>query len=217
MSPELVEITGKVGLASLLGGLVGAEREWTGKWAGLRTHMLIAVGAALLTDVSIQIGMAHSSGSTAWDPGRIAAQVVSGVGFLGAGTIIQARGSVHGLTTAASLWVAAAIGLAVGASFYVEAAVTTVVLLLILRALKPLERRFLGHVRSQVLELAPEAGLPDLARLLEGTEVEVEGLTVNRDGERRTVILRYRASDEAEAALLRCLQEADLFEPVDSG
>lgn len=216
MSPELLEITGKVGLASLLGGLVGAEREWTGKWAGLRTHMLIAVGAALLTDVSIQIGLTHSGGSTAWDPGRIAAQIVSGVGFLGAGTIIQARGSVHGLTTAAGLWVAAAIGLAVGASFYVEAAVTTVVLLLILRALKPLERRFLGQIRSQVLELAPGAGLPDLARLLEGTGVELEGLKVNRDGERRTVVLRYRASDEAEAALIRCLREADLFDTVDS-
>jgi hypothetical protein len=94
------QIVIKVLLSALLGGAVGAERERTGKWAGLRTHMLIAVGAALVTDVSIAIGLDHGP-EQGWDPGRVAAQIVSGLGFIGAGTIIQSRGAVHGLTTAA--------------------------------------------------------------------------------------------------------------------
>lgn len=134
------EIGSKIALSALLGAAVGAEREWTGKEAGLRTHMLIAIGAAILTDLSVRIGPLFAAGSQAWDPGRIAAQVVTGVGFIGAGTIIQARGSVHGLTTAAGLWVAAAIGMAVGATLYVAAVMGTVALLLILAALKPIER-----------------------------------------------------------------------------
>lgn len=139
MSP-LWEITVKIVLSSLLGGLIGAEREHKGKWAGLRTHMLIAVGSALLTHISILVGREYAVGSNAWDPGRIAAQIVSGVGFIGAGTIIQARGAVYGLTTAAGLWVASALGIAVGGGFYAEAIVTTVALLVILVALRPLER-----------------------------------------------------------------------------
>lgn len=139
MSP-LWEITVKIALSSLLGGLIGAERESKGKWAGLRTHMLIAVGSALLTHISILIGREYAVGSNAWDPGRIAAQIVSGVGFIGAGTIIQARGAVYGLTTAAGLWVASALGISVGSGFYGEAIVTTVALLVILVALRPLER-----------------------------------------------------------------------------
>jgi putative Mg2+ transporter-C (MgtC) family protein len=102
---ELWPVAAKIGLSALLAGAVGAEREWTGKWAGLRTHMLIAVGSALLTDLSIHIGPQFAGGSAAWDPGRIAAQIVSGVGFICAGTILQSRGAVHGLTTAAGLWV----------------------------------------------------------------------------------------------------------------
>jgi putative Mg2+ transporter-C (MgtC) family protein len=136
----LWEITVKIGLSSLLAGLIGAERERSGKWAGLRTHMLIAVGSTLLTHISILIGREYAMGSNAWDPGRIAAQIVSGVGFIGAGTIIQSRGSVHGLTTAAGLWVASALGISVGAGFYGEAIVTTTALLLILVALRPVQR-----------------------------------------------------------------------------
>ncbi|HSK76845.1 MAG TPA: MgtC/SapB family protein [Thermoanaerobaculia bacterium] len=139
MSP-LWEITVKIVLSSLLGGLIGAERERKGKWAGLRTHMLIAVGSALLTHISILVGREYAVGSNAWDPGRIAAQIVSGVGFIGAGTIIQSRGAVQGLTTAAGLWVASAIGIAVGGGFYGEAVVTSGALLVILGALRPLER-----------------------------------------------------------------------------
>jgi putative Mg2+ transporter-C (MgtC) family protein len=214
---DLLEIAGKVGLAALLAGLVGAEREKTGKWAGLRTHMLIAVGAALLTDVSIQIGTVHHGTSAAWDPGRIAAQIVSGVGFLGAGTIIQSRGTVRGLTTAAGLWVAAAIGLAVGASFYIEATVTALALLLILVALKPVERRLLDHTRSRLLAVAPGHRLEDLVELIDETGVEVRSLQPRRGPEGLTVLVRYQASEAEEAVLVERLEREGSIRTLDDG
>jgi putative Mg2+ transporter-C (MgtC) family protein len=197
---DLVEITVKIGLSALLAGAIGAEREWTGKAAGLRTHMLIAVGAALLTDVSIGIGAPYAEGSQAWDPGRIAAQIVSGVGFLGAGTIIQARGGVRGLTTAAGLWVAAAIGLAVGAHFYLEAAVTTAVLLVILVVLRPVEARVLQRDRRRVLvDLPPDRPLKEVLEILEGAGVHAEALRVQEEDGFRFVEVRFRGSEEERA------------------
>jgi putative Mg2+ transporter-C (MgtC) family protein len=132
--PELrLELLGRLLLAMILGGAIGWDREQAKKPAGLRTNILICVGAALLSDLSVQVAAKTGSG----DPSRIAAQIVSGVGFLGAGTIIHERGSVTGLTTAATLWVVAAIGLAVGLGATVEAVGTTV---LVLVALVPLRR-----------------------------------------------------------------------------
>jgi putative Mg2+ transporter-C (MgtC) family protein len=145
----------KVALSAVLAGAVGLERELTGKPAGLRTHMLIAVGSALLTDLSLQIGPLFAGGSTAWDPGRIASQIVPGVGFICAGTILQARGTVHGLTTAAGLWMASAIGMAVGATFYAQAVIGTVAVLIILAALRPVERWL---VRQRPEETAADTG-----------------------------------------------------------
>jgi len=143
-------LLGRLLLATALGGIVGLERELSGKPAGLRTNILICVGAALLMDVSQAVAAAAGPGQPA-DPARIAAQVVSGIGFIGAGTILVERGSVVGLTTAATLWVVAAIGLAVGSHAYVEAVGATVlvaVTLVILGRLENLlfERRSAGHV-----------------------------------------------------------------------
>ena len=121
-------------LAVVLGGAVGLERELQRKAAGLRTNILICVGAALFTELSI--AMSPASG----DPGRIAAQIVTGVGFLGAGTIIQARGIVTGLTTAATMWLVAAIGMAVGFGALLEATGATLLVLLVLSVLRPIER-----------------------------------------------------------------------------
>ncbi|MGD2047189.1 MAG: MgtC/SapB family protein [Gemmatimonadota bacterium] len=135
--PELrLELLGGLVLAALLGGAIGWERERAGKPAGLRTNMLICMAATLLTDISARV--AEAAGPSA-DPGRIAAQIVTGLGFLGAGTIIQARGQVTGLTTAATLWIVAAIGMALGYGGLVEAVGTTLLVLVILIPVARLE------------------------------------------------------------------------------
>ena len=118
-------------LATLLGGLIGLEREIHGKVAGLRTHALVSLGSALMMVVSIDIYAAYR-GVAPVDPSRIAAQVVSGIGFLGAGAIIRFPKGITGLTTAASLWVVAGIGLACGAGFFKPALVTTVLVFVVL-------------------------------------------------------------------------------------
>ncbi len=123
-------------LAAGLGAAIGLEREIRRKPAGLRTNMLIALGAALFTTVSIDIG---ATGGTA---DRIAAQIVTGVGFLGAGAIMRSGRSVHGMTTAATIWVNAAIGITAGAGEFLAATVATVVTLLVLALLGPAENYF---------------------------------------------------------------------------
>ena len=122
-------------LAAALGGMIGLEREHSGKPAGFRTNMLICLGAALITEVSFNVSLHSPTG----DPGRIAAQIVSGIGFLGAGTILHARGAVYGLTTAATLWVVAAIGMAVGARSYLAAIIATSLVMLALMLLGRVE------------------------------------------------------------------------------
>ena len=115
--------------------LIGAERQLSGKAAGLRTNILICLGAAIYTIVSREMGGGHTDSIT-----RIAAQIVSGIGFLGAGAIIQDRGGIHGLTTAATIWLMASIGMACGAGFYLLALVATVFAVIVLFALAPLAR-----------------------------------------------------------------------------
>ncbi len=121
-------------LAVILGGAIGLERELQQKAAGLRTNILICAGAALFTELSLAMTAEYG------DPSRIAAQIVTGVGFLGAGAIIQGRGTVTGLTTAATMWLVAAIGMAVGFGALLEATGTTLLVVLVLVALRPLER-----------------------------------------------------------------------------
>lgn len=139
---SLAETVGPLLLAALLGGVVGLERESRNRPAGLRTHVLVCVGSALLMQLSIGMWLlsaTHGNG----DPGRIAAQVVSGIGFLGAGTIMRDGVTVRGLTTAASVWVIAAMGLAVGAGYYMESIATAVIVVLTLKTLAEVEVRWI--------------------------------------------------------------------------
>jgi len=152
--------------AALAGALIGVEREWHDKPAGLRTNMLICLGAALFTVLSEHI--AARAGMA--DPGRIAAQIVTGVGFLGAGAIIQSRGQVLGLTTAATIWMVAGVGMAFGAGLYLLGAVATVLAVLVLFALTFAEDAF-RHVRSTaglVIEFGADsdAGVDTVMELL---------------------------------------------------
>jgi putative Mg2+ transporter-C (MgtC) family protein len=121
-------------MAVVFGALIGAERQLSGKAAGLRTNILICLGAAVYTIVSREMGGGSDSIT------RIAAQIVTGIGFLGAGAIIQDRGGVHGLTTAATIWLVASIGMGCGAGFYVLASVATAIAVIVLFALAPLDK-----------------------------------------------------------------------------
>lgn len=138
-------------LALVLGGLIGLERELHGRPAGFRTHILVCMGSALTMIIGFQI-RAGTAGA-AVDPTRIAANVVSGIGFLGAGTILREGANVRGLTTAASLWVSAVIGLAAGAGDFVAAGATTALALLALVLMSLVERRLSGGKRERMVRV----------------------------------------------------------------
>lgn len=140
-------------LATLIGGLIGAEREAQNQAAGLRTQILVCVGSALLMMTSIEIFRRYGAG----DPGRIAAQVVSGIGFLGAGTIMVRGITIKGLTTAASLWVNAAIGLALGMGYYTAGLTAAFLLLTALYVLGRWESRWLGTSYKTLLLYGKDA------------------------------------------------------------
>lgn len=129
-------------LAALLGGLVGLEREYNRKEAGLRTFALVSLGAAFFTIIAFE-SLKTFSGNSAFDPARIIGQIVLGIGFLGAGLIIYRESHVEGLTTAAGLWVAAAIGAAVGIKFYLPAVFVTILIIGVFTGLKSIEEKFI--------------------------------------------------------------------------
>jgi putative Mg2+ transporter-C (MgtC) family protein len=188
----------KLLLAVLLGGIIGFEREIAGKPAGLRTNILICVGAALLMDVSTRIG----------DPGRIAAQVVSGVGFIGAGTIMQAQGTVTGLTSAATIWVVAAIGLTVGAGYYVEGVGAGLLVTFVLGGLGKLEHYVRRARRVVSATVRTRLGTPEseVATTLRAHGITIEDRRVFDHEQDRTFELKLagpsRQFDIATAALL---------------
>ena len=128
--------------AAILGAVIGIERERHDHPAGIRTHLLVSIGSAAFTVLSI-----YSFGPGS-DPGRVAAQIVTGIGFLGAGAILKGGGTIHGLTTAASLWVVAAVGMAAGAGAWGVAVATTVIVLVSLWPLQAIERRYFSRRRE---------------------------------------------------------------------
>jgi len=147
------------------GAIIGFERSSRNQVAGLRTHILIAVGATLLMLLSLWVPrrIGAQIGVISGDPGRIAAQVVSGIGFLGAGAIIRLGNNIKGLTTAASLWLVAAVGLAIGAGMYIAAAIAEAISLVTLIFLDRLEKRVFPSVRNKILELHYKRGVaPDI-------------------------------------------------------
>ncbi len=145
--PALAKLT----LAAVLGGVIGVERELTGHPAGLRTNILVAVGSCLFTILSIN---AFPLTGAAQDTARIAAQIVTGVGFLGAGAVIQTKRAVHGLTTAATIWLVAAVGMAAGTELYMLGFITTLITTAVLVFLGPLSTwlEIKGMARHERLE-----------------------------------------------------------------
>jgi putative Mg2+ transporter-C (MgtC) family protein len=155
----------RLGVSAVLGSLIGLDRERLRWAAGLRTHMLVCVGACLVMIVSA-FGFSDVLGDhIVLDPSRVAAQVVSGVGFLGAGSIILRNEVVKGLTTAASLWTVAAIGLAVGAGLYLPAIAGTAIILIILVGLKPIEDHYRRSRRPVEITMSADKGAISLGAL----------------------------------------------------
>jgi len=196
------------------GAIIGFERSSRNQVAGLRTHILIAVGATLLMLLSIWIPQAI--GGQSGDPGRIAAQVVSGIGFLGAGAIIRLGNNVKGLTTAASLWFVAAVGLALGAGMYIAAAIAEAISLITLIFLHRLEWRVFPIVQNKVLELHYKHGVsPDIKAaqdILLSFGLHSQSPDVNQGtGKRRTTKIRFQVSIPEStdvAALARAFKAA---------
>ncbi len=140
LTPRDIEITIQLMIAAFLGGLIGVEREYHGKEAGFRTYALVTLGSAMFMVLSIEMYSFFGKITTV-DPGRIAAQVVTGIGFLGAGAIIRYPTEIKGLTTAAGIWTAAGIGLACGMGHYVSAIITTALALFILLIYAKINRK----------------------------------------------------------------------------
>src|SRR5262245_34115196 len=153
LGPVLGDFLPKSLLAVVCGGLIGVEREIKQKPAGFRTNILICFGSMLIMWLSIRVGTGLIPGHLG-DPGRIAAQVVTGVGFLGAGTILHSGGHITGLTSAAMIWVVSAIGMVIGAGVYVIAVSSTVVILGVQVGLGLLERRLFGRCIRRDCEVA---------------------------------------------------------------
>ena len=158
MSLELTDVA-RLLAATVAGALIGFERELHDKPAGFRTNILICLGAAAFTVLSTRISAAAGVG----DPARISAQIVSGVGFLGAGAIIQSRGQVHGLTTAATIWAVASVGMAFGSGFFLIGAAATVLIVCVLFGLAKVEPALARwHTTASFeIELAPSSEVAD--------------------------------------------------------
>ena len=179
------ELIARLLLAAALGSIIGVERERSVRTAGLRTHMLVAVGSCLIIIVSAYGFSAVLGDHVILDPSRVAAQVVSGSGFLGAGSIILRNEAIKGLTTAASIWAVAAIGLAAGAGLYTAAVASTAIILAILAGLKPFEDRYTARRTSLELRLKARRGetsLASLAQALGRHGTRVKQLIVQHDG-----------------------------------
>ncbi len=201
-------------LAVILGGIIGLERELKGKPAGLRTNVLISIGATLFTVLSMR--MAAERG----DPGRVAAQILAGVGFIGAGTILHTRGAVTGLTSAATIWVVAAIGMALGTGAYVEAVGTTVLVLVVLKGLASLER--VVAARSSVTRLVVHArpgaeAVEDIEELVKRTGLELERIEARQENVDLVVELELRGPKRLHDQLLIALMHHAGVRSVSSG
>lgn len=196
----------KVVMAIICGGLIGLERELKHKPAGLRTNILICLGAVLFTSLSVLIA---GDGPGLGDPGRIAAQVVTGIGFLGGGMIIRAGGSVTGLTSAATVWVVAAIGVCIGLGFPITAFIFTGTVFFCLYFLSKVDNKLLGKIQCYEtwihLKTMDPAHRAEVMESFRQGDLELVRLTVDEKDKRYQIVAKYFSSEmqhmRAQAAL----------------
>jgi putative Mg2+ transporter-C (MgtC) family protein len=192
-------------LAAFLGSVIGFERERLLWAAGIRTHMVVCVGACLIMIVSaFGFGDSLTSNNVVLDPSRVAAQVVSGIGFLGAGAILARGEIVRGLTTAASIWTVAAIGLAVGGGLYFAAGISTAVIIVILAGIKPIEEAYRARNQSCRLKIEAANGAltPELLKQALGVRTgQIKRFLVspNAPGEQINVLLTKVSSHDIQS------------------
>ncbi|MBX9711338.1 MAG: MgtC/SapB family protein [Xanthobacteraceae bacterium] len=216
------EILLRLMAAAALGSLIGFERERLLWAAGIRTHMLVCVGSCLIMIVSA-FGFADVLGQehTVLDPSRVAAQVVSGIGFLGAGSILARGEIVKGLTTAASIWTVAAIGLAIGGGLYFAGIASTIVILIILAGVKPLEEAYRARNQTCQFRISAEQGaltLDELRRALDVRVSQIKRFVVerrNEDGSEDLLVLLNKVSSQDIADFKVKLNELSAIRTVD--
>ena len=206
---ETLQFLGPKLIAALFcGGLIGLERELKSKAAGIKTNMLICVGAMLYTAMSILMASSKDQLGVQGDPARLAAQIVSGIGFLGGGAIIQSKGNIVGLTTAATIWLVAAIGVWIGMGQIEVALIISMIIVLVLISVTFFENRFLGrkrmfkivlHLRERSDELTRNA----LEELLSSNEMDLEEYRENASGPQPEIRLSYhgRVQDHSRLVL----------------
>lgn len=192
---DTFDLTIRLLMAVAFGGLIGFEREMSNSAAGLRTHILVCVGSTLVMLISIY-GFADfvDQANVRIDPSRLAAQVITGVGFLGAGTIMTTGNVIKGLTTAASVWVVASIGLAIGAGFYYPAAIAFILVILSLWVLNKVEKKFINVKKQQILKLQviDHMGLlAQLSSIIATNKGEIRKMIVDTEQEDGKIMLVY--------------------------
>jgi putative Mg2+ transporter-C (MgtC) family protein len=186
----------KLSVSFILGVIIGMERQSRRRDAGIRTFTLICVGSTVAMLVSIWIPQTYSSFQNG-DPGRIAAQVLTGIGFLGAGAIIRGHGSIQGLTTAACIWLMSAIGLAIGAGMYLEAVVATTFTLFALLIMELFERRFLLDGVNKILSISCNTSSPDtdkIRKILDDQKVIIISRSFDYNYEKNITQLTYKVN-----------------------
>ncbi|MCP4264804.1 MAG: MgtC/SapB family protein [Candidatus Brocadiaceae bacterium] len=211
-------VLGKLFIAAILGGIIGWERHRRGRPAGLRTHLLVCIGVTLMMLVSEHIFIKYQNHGhdsvLRIDPARIAAQVITGIGFLGAGTIMRSRASIRGLTTAASLWVVAGIGLAVGSGFILPAFFTTVftIAILILNAL--VEKKMKRNKYKTIKMLIAGQGhlLDEITQVLEKNSVNLQNYKFKKDIQKNEIEYDLDVKYQDEKTLL--LASNDVTETI---
>lgn len=202
----------RIALSMVLGGVIGFERERDNQPAGLRTHMILVIGACLAMILSINIGVVSQT-----DPGRIAAQVISGIGFLGAGAILRFGFNVKGLTTATTLWTMAIVGLVIGAGYYWIAIITTIIMLIVLAALNVIEKNYVrvNVIRNIVIDLQDRKSvLRDLRETIYKLTDKVMAFSVQKNIKSKRLRLELTARFKNSEKLEHLIEEISKIEGV---